>query len=99
MLLGNPHFPWDGPERFYQAHLTIPGEINVAGASLFGAPIINIGHTDNFAWSHTVSTAYRFTPFELKLVPGDPHHYLYNGQPRAMIADNVTVQVRNPDAR
>ena len=82
MLLGNPHFPWDGSERFYQSHLTIPGEINVAGGSLFGVPIINIGHTDNLAWSHTVSTAYRFTPFELKLVPGDPHSYLYNGQPR-----------------
>ena len=25
MLLGNPHFPWDGSERFYQAQLTIPG--------------------------------------------------------------------------
>ena len=26
MLLGNPHFPWDGSERFYQAQLTIPGK-------------------------------------------------------------------------
>src|SRR3954451_7480554 len=26
LLLGNPHFPWDGPERFYQAQLTIPGK-------------------------------------------------------------------------
>ena len=26
LLLGNPHFPWHGPERFYQAHLTIPGQ-------------------------------------------------------------------------
>ena len=30
MLLGNPHFPWDGAERFYQAHLTIPGKIDVS---------------------------------------------------------------------
>ena len=29
MLLGNPHFPWDGPERFYQAQLTIPGKLDV----------------------------------------------------------------------
>jgi acyl-homoserine-lactone acylase len=94
MLLGNPHFPWDGSERFYQSHLTIPGEINVAGGSLLGVPIINIGHTDNLAWSHTVSTAYRFTPFELKLVPGDPHSYIYNGQPRPMIAEDVTVDVQ-----
>ena len=67
MLLGNPHFPWDGSERFYEAQLTIPGQVNVSGGALFGVPIINIGHTDHLAWSHTVSTAYRFTPFELKL--------------------------------
>ena len=26
MLLGNPHFPWDGSERFYQAQLDDPGQ-------------------------------------------------------------------------
>jgi len=31
LLLGNPHFPWIGTERFYQAQLTIPGKINVTG--------------------------------------------------------------------
>src|SRR3954466_6991243 len=76
MMLGNPHFPWDGPERFYQAHLTMPGKADVAGASLYGVPIILIGHTRTFAWSHTVSTAFRFTPFEVKLVPGVPTKYL-----------------------
>ena len=70
IVLGNPHFPWDGPERFYQTHLTVPGELNVSGASLFGVPAVLIGHTDNLAWSHTVSTAYRFTPFQVTLVPG-----------------------------
>jgi acyl-homoserine-lactone acylase len=97
MMLGNPHFPWDGTERFYEAQLTIPGSVNVEGGSLLGVPVINIGHTDHLAWSHTVSTAYRFTPFELKLVPGSPTTYLYDGQPRQMRADQVTVQVKNAD--
>ena len=35
------------------------------GASLFGVPLVLIGHTRGMAWSHTVSTACRFTPFEL----------------------------------
>ena len=96
MVLGNPHFPWQGSQRFYQSHLTIPGKVDVAGASLFGVPIVLIGHTQKFAWSHTVSTARRFTPFELKLVPGSPTAYLYDGQPRQMSADNVTVKVRGP---
>ncbi len=97
MVLGNPHFPWDGSERFYHAQLTIPGQVNVSGASLFGVPVVNIGHTDNLAWSHTVSTAFRFTPFELRLVPGSPTTYFYDGELRQMEAEQVTVQARNPD--
>ena len=50
----------------------IPGEMNVSGASLYGSPVINIGHTENIAWSHTVSTAFRFTPIQLDAGPDRP---------------------------
>ncbi len=92
LLLGNPHFPWVGPERFYQAELTIPKKLQVEGASLFGVPLVLIGHTQNMAWSHTVSTAFRFTPFQLTLVPGKPTEYLYDATPTPMTSRNVTVQ-------
>lgn len=97
MVLANPHFPWEGSERFYQAHLTVPGKLNVSGVSLVGVPAILIGHNDTLAWSHTVSTAYRFTPFELKLVPGSPTTYLFDGQLRQMTTQTVTVQAREAD--
>ncbi len=97
LLLGNPHFPWVGPERFYQAELTIPRTLRVEGASLYGVPLILIGHTQNMAWSHTVSTAFRFTPFQLTLVPGKPTEYLYDGQPTPMTSRTVTVQARQED--
>src|SRR3954462_2442321 len=84
MMLGNPHFPWDGPERFYQAHLMIPGEVNVSGGSLYGVPLVLIGHTRSLAWSHTVSTAFRFTPYQLQLVPGSPTSYVVDGQVHRM---------------
>ncbi len=93
LLLGNPHFPWLGPERFYQTHLTIPGKADVAGASLFGVPAILIGHTKTMAWSHTVSTAFRFTPYQLTLVPGSPTTFLRDGRPVQMTSRDVTVQV------
>jgi acyl-homoserine-lactone acylase len=93
MLLGNPHFPWDGSERFYQSQLEVPGKMKVQGASLLGVPLINIGHTEKLAWSHTVSTAYRFTPFEERLVPGSTTTYMYDGQPKEMTRDKVTVDV------
>jgi acyl-homoserine-lactone acylase len=97
MMLGNPHFPWDGSERFYESQLTIPGVLNAEGGSLFGVPLVLIGHTDNLAWSHTVSTGYRFTPFEETLVPNQPTTYLYDGQQRSMKAEEVTVSIKNPD--
>jgi acyl-homoserine-lactone acylase len=97
LLLGNPHFPWLDTERFYQAHLKIPGKVNVQGASLFGVPLVLIGHTNSMAWSHTVSTAYRFTPYQLTLVPGSPTTYLYDGKPEQMSSRTVTVQVKQPD--
>src|SRR5438067_1213023 len=97
LLLGNPHFPWVGPERFYQAELTIPKKLRVEGASLYGVPLVLIGHTQNMAWSHTVSTAFRFTPFQLTLVPGKPTEYLYDGQPTPMTSRTVTVQSKQED--
>ena len=72
VLLGNPHFPWQGSERWYEMHLTIPGKLDAIGAGLQGVPVVNIGFNKHVAWSHTVSTARRFTPYELKLKAGDP---------------------------
>jgi acyl-homoserine-lactone acylase len=97
LLLGNPHFPWFDTERFYQAHLRVPGKLNVQGASLFGVPIVLIGHTRTMAWSHTVSTAYRFTPYQLTLVPGSPTTYLYDDKPEEMTSQDVTVQAMKDD--
>jgi acyl-homoserine-lactone acylase len=97
IVLANPHFPWQGPRRFYQAHLVIPGEMNVSGGALLGSPAINIGHTKTMAWSHTVSTAFRFVPFQLNLKPGDPTTYIVDGQEVPMDRHTVTVQVKQPD--
>ena len=75
ILLGNPHYPWHGPSRFHIAHLTLPGEVDVMGASLVTTSRVAIGFTENVAWSHTVSTALRFTMFRLDLVEGNPMAY------------------------
>ena len=37
LLLGNPHYPWAGGRRFWQAQQTIPGELNVSGGALLGS--------------------------------------------------------------
>jgi acyl-homoserine-lactone acylase len=92
-LLGNPHYPWNGSLRFYRAHLTIPGELNVVGAALINTPFIGIGHTDRIAWSHTVSTAQRFGFHELRLDPADPTRYLFDGEYEDMERIPVSIEV------
>ncbi len=93
MLLGNPHFPWRGRYHFTQQHLTIPGKYDVAGASLIGSPVVNIGWNKSVAWSHTVSTAYRFTPYEYTTpVPGTT--YNTDSGPRELERRFVKVRVR-----
>ncbi len=94
LLLGNPHFPWIGPERFFQAQIEVPGVVNVTGASLFGVPLVLIGHNRWIAWSHTVSTAFRFTPYQLTVVPAHPTEYLYNGKILQMQPRRVSVAVK-----
>ncbi|MBW2161323.1 MAG: penicillin acylase family protein [Deltaproteobacteria bacterium] len=77
ILLGNPHFPWSGPERWFIQHLTIPGVYDVMGATLQGIPLINIGFNEDLAWTHTVSTGRRFTGYELHLLEDDPMKYTF----------------------
>ncbi|WSM37975.1 penicillin acylase family protein (plasmid) [Streptomyces cellulosae] len=97
VLLGNPHFPWQGARRFWQSQLTIPGKFNVSGASLLGFPAILIGHNQDVAWSHTVSTATTFGLYQVQTVPGSPTTYLVDGKPEKMRGRSVTVEVRQPD--
>jgi acyl-homoserine-lactone acylase len=97
MLLGNPHFPWVGTLRFYQFHVTVPGQMDVMGGSLSGFPFINIGFNKDVAWSHTVDKANHFTLFQLKLDPTNPRKYVVDGQSKDMTSKTVTVQVRQAD--
>lgn len=96
MLFGNPHFPWTGTERLYLAHGILP-DTNIMGVGLYGVPAALIGFTDQFAWSHTVSSAYRFTFYELTLNPADPTQYLYDGSFKQMRSEDVTVDILEDD--
>jgi acyl-homoserine-lactone acylase len=91
LLLGNPHFPWIGPNRFWEMHQTIPGKLDVMGATAGLNPVVAIGFNKDVAWTHTVSTGKRFTLYELQLDPKDPTVYLVDGQPRHMVARTITL--------
>ena len=88
MLLSNTHFPAVGNRKWYEFHLTVPGEVNVYGSSLMGIPLVNIGFNEHVAWTHTVSGAPRFMAVTLRLDPDDPTRY-HNGS--EMVAMEETV--------
>ncbi|WP_406129356.1 penicillin acylase family protein [Streptomyces canus] len=94
LLLGNPHYPWQGGRRFWQSQQTIPGELNIAGGSLLGSATISIGHNAQVAWSHTVATGVTLNLHQLTLDPADPTTYLVDGKPERMTERRVTVPVQ-----
>jgi acyl-homoserine-lactone acylase len=97
MLLANPHFPWEGELRFWEVHLTVPGQADAYGVQLSGLPGIGIGFTEHFGWTHTVSAGNRFTAYRLDLVPGSPTSYVYGDERREMTSREVTVEVLGED--
>jgi acyl-homoserine-lactone acylase len=91
LLLANPHFPWQGVDRFWMAQLTVPGKYNALGGTLGGFPMVGIGFNRSMAWTHTVSTGRRFVIQQLQLAPGDPTSYVVDGQTIPMTRTIVNV--------
>lgn len=97
LLLSNTHFPAEGERKWHESHLTIPGVLDVYGASLMGVATINLGFNQSVAWTHTVSMAPRFTMALLELDPADPTRYLYEGEYLDMKQVKVEAEVLQAD--
>ncbi|MFP2909817.1 penicillin acylase family protein [Pyxidicoccus sp. 3LFB2] len=97
MVVANPHFPWEGELKLWESHLTVPGELNVYGVGLMGVPAVLIGFNEKVAWTHTFSSGQRMTLYRLKLVPGKPTSYLYDGQERQMTPHQIDILVKLPE--
>ncbi|MDR5782371.1 penicillin acylase family protein [Caballeronia sp. LZ065] len=97
VLLGNPHWFLEGPDKFYQMRLSLPGKLDVSGVAMLGVPVVMIGFNRDVAWTHTVSAARRFGVFQLTLADDSPTTYLRDGQRVAMTPVPIAVQARAPD--
>ncbi len=91
LLIGNPHFPWNGPSRFWQMHVSGPDGYDAMGVGIAGSPIPTLGFNRDVAWTHTVTAARHFTLFALTLDPADPTRYMVDGESVAMTPLTVTV--------
>ncbi len=99
MLFANPHWRWHEPERWFEAHLKVPGVLNVYGAVLEGLPFFIFGFNQHVAWTHTASVPKRETVYQLRLAPGAATSYEYEGQVRPMTPRTVSVDVKESDGR
>ena len=90
VVLANPHFPWHGSERWWEMNVEVPGTYHAIGVGLWGLPGITIGHNQDVAWTHTVSTNTTVTFWDLKT----PHvtEYEYKGKVEKMKTKTVTVE-------
>ncbi len=92
LLLANPHLPWGGLFRWYEAQLTAPG-INLSGAALVGMPVMAIAFNDDLGWSLTVNQPHNVSFYELKL---QEDGYLWNGQVKPFERQRQTLKIRQP---
>lgn len=92
MVVANPHFPWRGDGRFWECHLTVPGELDVYGVSLIGTPLVQMGFNRHVAWTHTFSAGHRFCFFQIH--PGSgPSSYRFGEETREMTSQAHRISV------
>ena len=72
ILLGNPHYPWHGSSRFHIIHTTLPGEVDVMGASLLNTSRVAIGFNKDVAWDAHGLDGAALHPLPTAAQPGQP---------------------------
>lgn len=85
LLAGDPHLELTLPSIWYEAHLVVPGEMDVYGVSLPLAPIIPIGFNRDMAWTMT-NTGNDVVDFYKEVVDDStsPKRYQVDGAWRAV---------------
>ncbi len=93
----DPHLPWDGFLRWYEAHLAC-GPMNVTGITFAGLPFLVMGHNGRVAWANTVNLPDLSDLYEERLAPEkDPAAYAYDGGQRPLERRTFTFRVKQPD--
>lgn len=82
ILCNDPHLGFQTPGLWYEAHLVVPGKLDVTGVTLPGLPGVILGHTDHMAWGFTNVGADVLDVFVEQLNPSNPDQYMYNGEYR-----------------
>jgi penicillin amidase len=72
LLAGDPHLDLSLPSLWYEAHLVVPGTLDVYGATIPGAPAIVLGFNRDVAWTFT-NTGADVMDYYVEQVDDDRH--------------------------
>ena len=80
LLAGDPHLDMTLPSLWYEVHLVVPGQLDVAGVTIPGGPGVILGFTRDLAWTFT-NTGADVTDFYIEHVDDTrhPQRYLVDG--------------------
>jgi acyl-homoserine-lactone acylase len=90
----NAHQPNEGPEAFYEAHVSSEDGWNALGGLLAGGPCILHGVNEHLGWAHTVNLCDRVDIFQLQMNPKNNDQYMYDGQWVELEKKKVRLQIK-----
>ena len=92
ILANDPHLEWGLPSRWYMVHLKCP-QMEVAGASIPGAPGVIVGHNRRLAWG---VTNLHYDVQDLYIEKFDPRTgtYMFNGKPERAITERERILIK-----
>jgi len=88
------HMPWDNRFQNYEAHLIVPGKLNVGGISWFGSPFFLDGFNDRITWSATWNRPNISDVYIEKINPDDRMQYLFEGKWNPIRIERETFSIR-----
>ena len=95
LLAHDPHNPLSAPASSYEAHIVVPGELNVAGLSYPGLPVIISGQTEHVAWGMTTIGSDLVDVFVEEINPSNSDQYMYNGEWHDFEIRDELIHVKN----
>jgi acyl-homoserine-lactone acylase len=94
ILLRNPHLQWSA--GYYEAHITVPGQIDYYGDFRIGGPFGVIGGFNrDLGWATTNNDPLLDQVYALDLDPAHADHYLLDGTSHPIQREAVQVDYRD----
>ena len=96
MLDMNPHLPYGGFFRWYEAHFIVAEDgLDLYGTGFIGIPNLQIAFSKYLGWTHTVNLNQPYTAYEYALV-GDNQYY-FDGELLTLEENRVTIRILQED--